>query len=319
MRVALTGGSGYVGTAVRRALRARGDAVVALSRHTPAAPEPGEEWVSGELADGDALTRLVRDADAVVHAAAWVHRETADAATKEACFAVNVRGTQRLLETLARRGGALPFVFVGTTAVYGEAFVKCTEQSPCVPASTYGESKLAAERAVLAASAAGRIQAVILRPAMVYGVDAPGNIARLAGLVGRGVAPLVAGGRNRKSVVHADDLAAVILRAIDRAGQVSGRVFNVADTTSPMMREVGEALAMGLGKSLQWIPVPGALWSAGISLAHLWSNGGRRPDFGRTMAVYTSTTSVRATAVVNDLGVSFRDSILGLRESVSTH
>jgi UDP-glucose 4-epimerase len=317
MRVALTGAAGYVGSAVRRALRARGDAVVALSRRAPA-PGPGEEWIAGELADADALARLVRDADAVVHAAAWVHRDTADPAAREACFAVNVRGTQRLLETLARRGGVLPFVHLSTTAVYGEAFVKYDEQSPCVPANAYGESKLAAERAVLAASSAGRIRAVVLRPAMVYGAGAPGNIVKLAALVRRGIAPLVAGGRNRKSVVHVDDLAEAIVRAIDGAGKVPGRVFNIADTTAPTMREVGEALATGLGKSLQWIPVPGLVWSAGISVAHLLSGGGRRPDLGRTMEVYASTTSVRAGAAVSALGVSFRDSILGLRESVST-
>jgi UDP-glucose 4-epimerase len=319
MRVAITGAAGYVGTAVRRALRARGDAVVALSRRPPTLPEPGEEWIVGELSDGDALARLTRDADAVVHAAAWVHREVADDATREACFAVNVRGTQRLLDALARRGGVLPFVQVGTTAVYGDAFVKFDEKAPCVPVNAYGESKLVAERAVLAASTAGRIRAVVLRPAMVYGAGAPGNIAKLAALVRRGIAPLVAGGRNRKSVVHVDDLAEAIVRAIDRAGEVSGRIFNVADTTAPTMREIGEALATGLGHSLQWIPVPKALWSAGISVAHLLSAGGRRPDLGRTMEVYTSTTSVRAGAVVSALGVTFRDSILGLRESVSTH
>ena len=316
MRVAITGASGFVGGAIVRAVTARGDTWNGLTRRANAPlAGPGGTWIPGELADLDSLGRLVRDADAVVHAAAWVHRDTPDPASREACFAVNLRGTERVLEAVRKRG-PLPIVFVSSTSVYGEAFEDRDEGGPHQPQNAYGESKRQAELAVLEFGRTRGTPVVVLRPAMVYGAGAPGNIARLAGFVRKGFAPLVAGGRNRKSLVHADDLAAAILAAIDRAREVSGSTFNVASEPAPSMREVGDALAVGLGRSVTWVPVPKLAWNAGAALGHFFSGGGRRPDLGRTMEVYASSTTVRARAVIEKLGVRFRDVKEGLAESV---
>jgi len=318
MRIAVTGAAGYVGSALRRAIAARGDRWIGLTRRPPASAEAAGEWISGDLADAGSLDRLVRDAEAVVHAGAWVHRAAADPASREACFAVNLRGTERLLEAVRRRGERIPFVFVSTTSVYGERFEDRSEAGPLAPANAYGESKLAAENAVLRFTAAGAGPAVVIRPAMVYGPGAPGNIARLASFVRRGFAPLVAGGRNRKSIVHGDDLAAALLAAVDRAGQCPGAIFNAASEPAPSMREVGDALSIGLGRKVAWIPVPGFAWSAGIALGRLRSQltGGRAPDFGRTLEIYASSTTVKAGAIRERLGVAFRDAGEGLAGSV---
>ena len=318
MRIAITGAAGYVGSALRRAVRARGDSWIGLTRRAPGGAEAGCEWIAGELADDGALSRLVRDADAVVHAAAWVHREAADPASREACFAVNLRGTERLLDALRSRGRRIPLAFVSTSSVYGDRFEDRDESGPCEPVGAYGESKLAAERAVLAFAATGAAPAVVVRPGMVYGPVAPGNISRLAAWVKRGVAPLVAGGGNRKSIVHADDLAAALLLAVDRAGERSGAIFNAASEPAPSMREVGDALALGLGKNLLWLPVPRLAWDAGVALGRGWSrsSGGRRADLGRTLEIYAASTTVRAAAIRERLGARFRDAREGLAESV---
>ena len=115
---------------------------------------------------------------------------------------------------------------------------------------------------------------------------------------------------------EADDLAAAALAAIDRAREVSGAAFNVAGEPAPSMREVGDALAAGLGRSVTWVPVPKFAWNAGATLGHFFSGGGRRPDLGRTMEVYASSTTVQARAIVERLGVKFRDAREGLMESV---
>lgn len=316
MRVAITGASGFVGGAIVRAVTARGDTWNGLTRRANAPlAGPGGTWIPGELADLDSLARLLRDADAVLHAAAWVHRDTPDPASREACFAVNLRGTERVLEAVRKRGG-IPLVFVSSTSVYGEAFEDRDEGGPHQPRNAYGESKRQAELAVLEFGRTRGTPVVVLRPAMVYGAGAPGNIARLAGFVRKGFAPLVAGGKNRKSLVHADDLAAAALAAVDRARDVSGGVFNVASEPAPSMREVGDALAVGLGKSVTWVPVPKFAWNVGAALGHFFSGGGRRPDLGRTMEVYASSTTVRARAIVEKLGVKFRDAQEGVAESV---
>lgn len=318
MRVAITGAAGCVGSALRRAVRERGDTWIGLTRRAAVSAEAGGEWVTGEFADAAALDRLARDADAVVHAAAWVHRDAPDPASRDACFAVNLRGTERLLEAVRRRGARVPLVFVSSTSVYGESFTDRPEAGPFEPEGAYGESKLAAERAVIRFAAAAAAPAVVIRPATVYGPGAPGNIMRLASFVRRGFVPLVGGGRNRKSMVHADDLALALLRGVDRAAEFSGTIFNAASEPAPTMREVGDALAAGLGRRLAWIPMPGPLWIAGVALGR-WrsrSSGGRVADFGQTMEIYASSTTVTSSAIGQRLGAAFRDARAGLAESV---
>lgn len=319
MRIAITGAAGYVGSALRRAIEARGDSWIGLSRRDPAEASARGAWVNGELADAPSLAKLVDGADAVVHSAAWVHRETNDPASREACFAVNLRGTERLLEALKRRGGRVPFVFVSTISVYGERFEDRGESGPFEPTNAYGESKLAAEQAVIRFAGSDGNPAVVIRPGMVYGPGAPGNIARLASFVRRGFAPLVHGGRNAKSIVHADDLAAALLAAVDRAASMPGAILNAAAEPAPTMREIGEALASGFGRRVTWIPVPGPVWSVAAAIGH-WrtrASGGRIPDFGRTLEIYASSNTVRAAAIRERLGVTFRDDHEGLAASVA--
>lgn len=317
MLIAVTGASGYVGSALRRAIVERGDRWRGLSRR-PAEDAAAGSWVKGDLADAAALDRLVRGADAVVHAAAWVHRDARDPASRAACFAANLGGTERLIAAMERTEARLPLVFVSSTAVYGEAFADVTEAAPCRPAGAYGESKLAAERAVLGLAATRPV--VAIRPAMVYGPAAPGNIARLAGLARRGFAPLVSGGLNRKSLVHVDDLAVALLAAVDRAAACSGAILNAASEPAPTVREIAEALAAGPGRRLAWIPVPGPVWGVLAALGRQPArlSGGRAPDLGRALEVFAATNTVAAGEIRRRLGVTFRDAATGLRESMKT-
>src|SRR5262249_9079201 len=155
--------------------------------------------------------------------------------SREACFAVNLRGTERLIDAVARAGRGPRFVYVSTTAVYGDHFEDCDERSPTGPAGAYGASKLAAESAILDAHSKGKLRAVVLRPAMVYGRGAPGNLERMLSLARRGSMPLVAGGANRKSMVHVEDLARVAVRALD-VEAAAGGTYNVASEPALTMR-----------------------------------------------------------------------------------
>ncbi len=115
---------------------------------------------------------------------------------------------------------------MSTIAVYGPRFERASESSPCAPASPYAESKLAAEHEVMKATHAGTVRGCVLRPAVVLGAGAPGNVERLLAWVRRGVVPIV--GDGARSMVHVDDLVAIVARALAAAEIVSGRVFNVA-------------------------------------------------------------------------------------------
>lgn len=100
MRIALTGATGYTGGRLLERFRGRGHDVTALARPgSSRIADPGVHWIEGDLADRDALARLVAGAEAVVHVAA-VYRTAGhpDSYYRD----VNVGGTERLLDKAAR-------------------------------------------------------------------------------------------------------------------------------------------------------------------------------------------------------------------------
>jgi nucleoside-diphosphate-sugar epimerase len=318
MRVAVTGARGYVGGAVVRALLERGHTVAALVR----GPAPGLDVrvrpVTGDVRDVKAIEDLVRGADAVAHTAAWVHKSADHATARAECFSVNVDGTRTVIDALAAQGRG-HLVYVSSIAVYGGPIEGATESAALHPTTAYGRSKLEAEHLVLAAAAAGRITGCVLRPSVVYGAGAPGNTERLLSLVRRAAIPMVRGGENRKSVIHVDDLARVVVAALEKREKVNGGVYNVAGGALSV-REMARALAEGARVPLRTMWTPAWPWTAAAWAFHHASRatGGRLPDYGRTLEVFSENATVDASKVERDLAVSFRDPYRGLVESVKS-
>lgn len=183
--LAITGGTGFVGTALIRAAVAAGHAVRALTRRSQVARD-GVEWITGTLEDAAALDRLVSSADVVVHVAGVVN-----APDRTAFVAGNVEGTRAMLAAAAEARAAR-FVHVSSLAA----------REPGL--SDYGWSKAEAERLVEASSLAW----TIVRPPGIYG---PGDLEQLDLFRAArwGVVPLPP--RGRLSVIAVEDLARLLL------------------------------------------------------------------------------------------------------------
>lgn len=152
MRILVTGGAGYIGSAVVEILLQRGYHVVVydnLSKgHADLVP-PGTPLVTADLLDTASLTRALREhrIDAVVHMAAFsvVGESVHDPARY---YQNNVHASLVLLDAM-RDVGIARFVLSSTAAVYGEpAKQPIEEQDPTAPTNPYGETKLALERAL---------------------------------------------------------------------------------------------------------------------------------------------------------------------------
>ncbi|MFF2746070.1 NAD-dependent epimerase/dehydratase family protein [Kitasatospora sp. NPDC058048] len=196
--VALTGATGFIGSGVLVALRARGVPVRALARTPPQDAAPGTAWVPGDLADPAALTELCTGAGALVHLASRV-----DGGAEE-CEAVNDRGTAALMAA-ATRAGVRRIVHLSTAAVYGEgphADVEVGEVPPA-PVSEASRTRLLGERHALAAGG------YVLRPGLVTGTGDRWVVPALAELVRR-VPVRWEGGSARLSLVDRTDLARLI-------------------------------------------------------------------------------------------------------------
>ncbi|MFF3483001.1 UDP-glucose 4-epimerase GalE [Streptomyces sp. NPDC002701] len=173
----ITGGAGYIGAHVARAMAGAGERVLALddlSAGVSARLPDGIPLVQGSSLDGELLKRVLAEhaVTGVVHLAARKQvGESVDRPTRY--YQENVGGLATLLDAVAE-AGVERFVFSSSAAVYGNPDVDLiTEDTPCAPLSPYGETKLAGEWLVRAAGRAHGIRTVCLRYFNVAGAAAP--------------------------------------------------------------------------------------------------------------------------------------------------
>jgi UDP-glucose 4-epimerase len=173
----ITGGAGYIGAHVARAMADAGERVVALdnlSAGNPARLPADVPLVHGSSLDGDLLKRVFAEHEVtgVVHLAA--RKQVAESVAQPTrYYRENVGGLATLLDAVAG-AGIERFVFSSSAAVYGDPGVDLiTEDTACAPVNPYGETKLTGEWLVRAAGAAHGIATVCLRYFNVAGAAAP--------------------------------------------------------------------------------------------------------------------------------------------------
>ena len=200
--VALTGGTGFVGSHIADALLAAGYRVRALVRR-PESPGwlkgTGVEIVKGDVRDPATLPDLVRDAAAVVHVAGKT-----SARSEAEYMAANAGGTKNVAAAVRERAPRSHFVLVSSQAAGGPSAGGAPVKSGDTPrpVSTYGRSKLAGEEALRRAG----VPFTILRPSGVYGPRETA-IRDLFVAASKGLVPVLAGGLPRIQLVFAEDVA----------------------------------------------------------------------------------------------------------------
>jgi nucleoside-diphosphate-sugar epimerase len=234
MKVLITGGSGYLGRAIVRALKAQGHQVVALARSDDAARRVGSIGavsVRGGLTDAELLGRTADDADAAIHLAQDYGPDTA---------AVDLAAATAIQDGL----GARPYVHTGGVWVYGNTDRMVDETAPQSPPPVTAW-RADNEKQVLARAEEGG-HPVLVMPGVVYG-HGGGLVEQFLGTPARaGSAHYIGSGENRWAMVHVDDIAQLYLAALSAP---AGSVYaGVDDTQSPTMRQVAEAVSIAAGQ-----------------------------------------------------------------------
>ena len=224
----VTGGSGYVGRNLIRALIARGDEVRALARSDKSIAVVeglGARGVKGDLDDVEAMTAGMRGAAVVIHAAA----QTDQTGSKDAFYKGTVLGTEHVLAA-AKAAGVPRFVHVGTEAVLadGKPIVNADETRPRAtrPAGPYPWSKGLAEERVLAANGNG-LETVVIRPRFVWGGDDTSVLPELIKAVKAGRFGWIGGGRYLTSTCHVANVVEGALLAVARGKP--GEIYFLTD------------------------------------------------------------------------------------------
>jgi nucleoside-diphosphate-sugar epimerase len=250
----LTGGTGFLGGHVARALCAEGWTVRLLARD-PERARSGPlqdlpvEIVAGDLSDEDLLARSLRGASAIVHVAGLVK-----ARSLAEYRAVNVEGTRRLLAAGGRSSPDAMWVQVSSQAAAGpsrEGRPVC-EADASAPISWYGLSKREGELAV-AESWEGPW--IVLRPCVVFGPGDRGLFVYFR-MAAAGWIPLPAG-HARIQMIDAKRASLAIARAASRR-DLSGRVGFLCDPEPVRLSELAGRIAALPSRPARVFPVPNA-------------------------------------------------------------
>ncbi|MBE0558038.1 MAG: NAD-dependent epimerase/dehydratase family protein, partial [Proteobacteria bacterium] len=248
--ILVTGATGAVGPRVVALLVEAGCGVRTLSLDPPPAglwPE-GVETQIGDITDPRAVRVAMQGIDAAIHLAALLHVVDPPPSLRAEYERINVGGTAVVIEA-ARQAGVGRLVLFSTIAVYGDSGrAILTEESPTRPDSFYAETKLAAERIVLAAKRAdGGPMGTVLRLGAVYGSRIKGNYRRLLIALARGRFVPVGPGSNRRSLVYDKDVGrAAMLAAVHP--DAAGRIFNVTDGQIHTLAAIIGTLCEALGR-----------------------------------------------------------------------
>ncbi len=255
--ILVTGASGFAGRHAVAELLARGHAVrAAVRRESDHVAAGAERAVVAELATME-WTHVLDGVTCILHLAGRAHVDPGrDAGLQQAFHRVNVVATERLAQAALQHGVAR-FVFVSSIGVHGSHTTGAPFTATDVPApqDIYAVSKWQAELMLQRICAGSAMQLVVIRPALVAGAGAPGNLARLAELVHRGIPLPLRAVRNRRSLVGVHSLAQLLAIACVHPGAAGG-LFLAADEPSLSTAEIVEAIAGGMGVKARLVGIP---------------------------------------------------------------
>lgn len=251
MKALVTGGGGYLGLAIVRMLRARGDAVIVVGRgRYPACEALGAVCEPVDLSKDDPrLAEVMAGVDVVFHVAALPPHH----APRERFVATNVDGTRRVIEA-CRAAGVRRLVYTSTPSVAfsGQAQDGVTEAQAPYPEryeSPYAETKAIAERMALAANDA-TLAVVALRPRLIYGPAEPHMLPRLIERHRAGRLRVVGDGTNKVGLTYVDNAAAAHLQAAERldvGAPHAGKAYFVTDPEPVVLWDWVSAFFVGVG------------------------------------------------------------------------
>jgi len=191
------------------------------------------------------IPKLPEHYDVVLHAAGKAHIYPKTEEESKSFYDVNLTGTIHLCEALEKVGVPRALVFISTMNVYGDipGNMDTEDSRPLVGDSPYSDSKIKAEKYLTKWCRKNNVILGILRPSLLAGKGAPGNLGAMVHGIRTGAYLSIAGGKARKSILMVDDIARLVPLVVEKGG-----VYNVCDDHNPSFGELEATIARQLGK-----------------------------------------------------------------------
>ncbi|MCU8082682.1 NAD-dependent epimerase/dehydratase family protein [Shewanella sp. SM23] len=253
MSILVTGATGFIGKELNLKVECR-------SVLRGCSSESDEKCFFIEQLDGvTSWNNAFVGIESVIHLAGLAHSDTF---TLSDYRTVNVEGTLHFAREAAE-AGVKRFVFVSSIGVNG--FVSnCrpfTSAAKPMPHSDYAQSKYEAEIGLINISEETGLEVVIVRPTLVYGVNAPGNFGRLTKLVQKFTFLPFGLVNNKRDFIAVQNLVDLLILCA-RHPNAAGHIFLASDGETVSIKEFTNAIAKGLGKIVIQCPVPISLMKA---------------------------------------------------------
>lgn len=233
-KLLFTGGTGFLGKNVMPLLTQQYE--VTTCGITP------DDMLKANLAKE--VPELPEMYDVVLHACGKAHVVPKTDAEKQAFYDVNYQGTVNLCSALEKVGTPKALIFISTVAVYGcEYGDNIDELHPINGNTPYAESKRMAEEYLTKWCLDHQVRLGILRPSLLAGKNAPGNLGAMVNGIKKGFYMNIAGGKVKKSILMAEDIARLVPLLEKKGG-----IYNVCDTRQPSFGEISMSVAKQLGK-----------------------------------------------------------------------
>lgn len=258
MKILVTGATGFVGSSLVAKLEEKNYIVVGTSRR---ATGTAQTLVNiGQISDKTDWSGVLKGCEIVVHTAGRAHIIDDRAKDKLAEFRrVNCDATAKLAQD-AQTAGVKHFIFISSIGVNGNEThgTPFTELSTPKPTSDYAISKLEAEETLKKQFANSGMAITVIRPALICGENAPGNIRRLLKVVASGLPLPFKGVKNKRGMVSLDNVVSFITACIENP-RSKNELFLLADKKEPSTEEIVRAFSLGMKKTARVIWFPSCL------------------------------------------------------------